>query len=66
MKWTENIFGFLVVTGVLYGGLCCTKTEVPVYDQVTNFYRSPDEINCGHRFGICRTEKSWSGFFGNL
>lgn len=45
MKWTENIVGSLVVTGILCIGLCCTKTVVPVYDQVTNFYRSPDEIN---------------------
>src|SRR5450755_4219827 len=45
MKWTENIFAFLVVTGILFTGLCCTKTVVPVYDQVSNFYRSPEEIN---------------------
>ena len=45
MKWTENIFRSLVVTGMLCTGLCCTKTVVPVYDQVTNLYRSPDEIN---------------------
>ncbi len=44
MKRVENIFRFLVVTAVLCGGLCCTKTVVPVYDQVTNFYRSPDEV----------------------
>ncbi len=45
MKWTENIFKSLVVTGILCAGLCCTKTIVPVYDQVANFYRSPDEID---------------------
>ncbi len=44
MKWTENIFRSLVVSGILCTGLCCTKTVVPVYDQVANFYRSPDEI----------------------
>ncbi len=45
MKWTENIFRSLVITGILYAGIGCTKTAVPVYDQVSNFYRSPDEIN---------------------
>ena len=45
MKWTENIFGSLMITGILCTGLSCTKTVVPVYDQVSNFYRSPDEIN---------------------
>jgi starch-binding outer membrane protein, SusD/RagB family len=45
MKWKENIFRSLVVTGILCAGLSCTKTVVPVYDQVSNFYRTPDEIN---------------------
>jgi hypothetical protein len=44
MKWTENIVGSLVVTVILFSGLGCTKTEVPVYDAVTHFYRTPDEI----------------------
>ncbi len=45
MKWTENIFRSLVITGILCAGISCTKTVVPVFDQVSNFYLSPDEIN---------------------
>jgi starch-binding outer membrane protein, SusD/RagB family len=45
MKRIENIFGYLVVIGMLCTGLSCTKTVVPVYDQVSNFYNSPEEID---------------------
>jgi hypothetical protein len=45
MKRTENILAFLVVTGILFAGLSCTKTQVPVYDEVNNFYRTPQEID---------------------
>ena len=45
MKWTANIFPHIVITGILCTILSCTKTEVPVYDQVSNLSRSPDEIN---------------------
>ncbi len=44
MKRMTNIFGALIVTGILCTVLSCTKTVVPVYDQVNNFYQSPDEI----------------------
>jgi hypothetical protein len=45
MKWTEHIVGAGVATLILCSGLGCTKTEVPVYDAVNNFYRTPEEIN---------------------
>jgi hypothetical protein len=44
MKRKVNIWVSLVFTGILCTVLSCTKTVVPVYDQVANFYRSPDEI----------------------
>ena len=45
MKWTEHIVDAGLASLMLCSGLGCTKTEVPVYDAVSNFYRTPEEID---------------------
>ena len=44
----ENIFTiFMFVIAVWCAGFSCTKLDTKVYDQVENFWQTPDQVAAG-------------------
>jgi hypothetical protein len=47
MKKKNSIKIFLFLISFLHIGISCTKLDTNVYDQVTNFWQTPDQIAAG-------------------